>query len=230
MTEWVVHVEAHAEPDMEVDDDEVYTGVVDLMELLADYDAVTAGDGRTWSVDLTIEDDWGPGGTAARATELAVTYAEKAGLPLWPIVRCEVVRADLVDVEQAVPNFPDLVGAQEVTDLLNVSRQRLHELRASGRFPEPMVTLASGPVWLRPAVEAFLESWNRRPGRPKSTKIAYYQSTDNGWIVTVPGWPGSFHYVGQDPPPLEALADWIKERGRDIDSIELHPWAPGIEL
>lgn len=230
MTEWVVHIEAHAGRETEVDSNQIYTGFVALMDLLADYDAVPAGDSTSWSVDLTIEDDSGPGGTAAHAADLIASYAEKAGLPPWPIVRCEVVRADLVDLEQVVPNFPDLVGAQEVTNLLNVSRQRLHELRTSGRFPEPMVTLASGPVWLRPAVEAFLDSWNRRPGRPKNTKIAYYQSTANGWIVTVPGWPGSFHYVAQDPPPVEALANWIKEWGHDFDSIELHPWTPGVEL
>jgi predicted DNA-binding transcriptional regulator AlpA len=63
--------------------------------------------------------------------------------------------------------LPELLGTREITDLLGLSRQRLHELRASGRFPRPSLELASGPVWLRSVVETFEERWDRRPGRRK---------------------------------------------------------------
>jgi predicted DNA-binding transcriptional regulator AlpA len=62
-------------------------------------------------------------------------------------------------------SVPDLVGTQEVTNMLGITRQRLHELRLQERFPTPATILAGGPVWLRSAVEAFAK-WNRRPGRP----------------------------------------------------------------
>jgi hypothetical protein len=34
-------------------------------------------------------------------------------------------------------------------------------------FPEPYAELAAGPVWLEPMVRRFVESWERRPGRPR---------------------------------------------------------------
>lgn len=109
-------------------------------------------------------------GTAQHAASLGVYKADflraEVGLPAWPLVRLEVVDADIQRAEQAVSNFPDLVGAQEAADLLGVSRQRLYQLRADGRFPEPMIELAATPVWLRAAVEQWVERWDRRPGRP----------------------------------------------------------------
>ena len=65
-------------------------------------------------------------------------------------------------------NFPDLVGTTEVAELLGVTRQRIHELRKAGRFPEPMVELAAGPIWLRPAIESFDKQWERKVGRPRA--------------------------------------------------------------
>jgi len=88
------------------------------------------------------------------------------GLPEWPVVRLEAVREDVLDAELRRSPFPSIVGTREVTEMLGISRQRLHELRRDGRFPEPMVELAAGPIWLRAAVEAFLRIWDRRPGRP----------------------------------------------------------------
>jgi len=41
----------------------------------------------------------------------------------------------------------NLVGASEVADLLNVSKQTLVNWRAKGDFPEPVAELKSGPVW-----------------------------------------------------------------------------------
>ncbi|HEY6252673.1 MAG TPA: AAA family ATPase [Candidatus Angelobacter sp.] len=41
----------------------------------------------------------------------------------------------------------NLVGASEVAELLNVSKQTLVNWRAKGDFPEPVADLKSGPVW-----------------------------------------------------------------------------------
>jgi hypothetical protein len=67
-----------------------------------------------------------------------------------------------------VSNFPDLVGTTEAAKMLGVTRQRFHELQAAGRLPQPKVELAAGPIWLRAAVTAFEERWDRTPGRPAS--------------------------------------------------------------
>jgi hypothetical protein len=64
-------------------------------------------------------------------------------------------------------NFPEIVGTSEAAELLGISRQRIHELRTAGRFPTPTVEFAAGPIWLRPAIDAF-GATVRKPGRPRS--------------------------------------------------------------
>lgn len=56
----------------------------------------------------------------------------------------------------------DLVSRVEIADLLGVTQQRVHQF-ISGRFgfPEPVITLAIGQIWLR---EDVME-WARRTGR-----------------------------------------------------------------
>ncbi|MGH9094064.1 MAG: helix-turn-helix transcriptional regulator [Acidimicrobiales bacterium] len=172
MTEWSVYVETRPHKDhATVDDSTVMDGVAQLLDLLSDYGASTAGDHRGWSAWISLAAD-DAADALSQGVQVVFDYAKKAGLPYWPIIRSETVQADVFDAEQAAPNFPALMGTQEVTDLLGVSRQRLHELRSSGRFPEPIVRLASGPVWLQPAVDKFLEGWERLPGRPSNEAVA----------------------------------------------------------
>lgn len=81
-----------------------------------------------------------------------------------------VVRWDLFEAEVSEPNYPDIVGAAEAASILNVSRQRVHQLlRENPRFPEPLYRLrGTGPLWVRSGIEAFSRRWERRPGRPPS--------------------------------------------------------------
>jgi hypothetical protein len=52
----------------------------------------------------------------------------------------------------------DLVGAQEVADVLGVTRQRVHQLTQIKGFPEPVARLTQGSVWkLR-----HIEKWQKR--------------------------------------------------------------------
>ena len=54
------------------------------------------------------------------------------------------------------------MGVTEVRALLDISRQRVHQIiRDDPSFPEPVAELASGRIWLRKDVEA----WARRAGR-----------------------------------------------------------------
>jgi hypothetical protein len=48
-----------------------------------------------------------------------------------------------------------LVGAAEIGEMFEVSRQYVDRLSRAASFPEPEVELASGRVWSREAVEAW---------------------------------------------------------------------------
>ena len=55
-----------------------------------------------------------------------------------------------------------LVGAVEIAAMLDITRQRVYQLRnEDSTFPEPEVELASGRVWRREAIER----WARANGR-----------------------------------------------------------------
>ena len=161
--EWSVLIETAA-PEV-VDDDLVADALGSLLATLAPLGAAVGGDGRGWDVRLTMEAD-DAFSALADAQEMVMVNAEAMGLPLWPVVRAEAIEQDILDAEMDVPNFPNIVGSQEVARMLDVSRQRLHQLRATDRFPKPMVDLAATPVWLRSAIEGFLERWPRKSGRP----------------------------------------------------------------
>lgn len=65
------------------------------------------------------------------------------------------------------PDTPELMAATDVAELLGVSRQRVHQLAADRPdFPVTYARLGTGPIWARPAIEAFARSWPRKPGRP----------------------------------------------------------------
>lgn len=48
-----------------------------------------------------------------------------------------------------------------------MTRQRASELQNRDGFPEPIVRLASGPIWKKDSLERFAASWPRRSGRPR---------------------------------------------------------------
>jgi predicted DNA-binding transcriptional regulator AlpA len=54
-----------------------------------------------------------------------------------------------------------LVGAAEASELLGVSRQRLHVLAQRDDFPKPVAVLAMGNVWEREAVEQWATATGR---------------------------------------------------------------------
>jgi predicted DNA-binding transcriptional regulator AlpA len=54
-----------------------------------------------------------------------------------------------------------LVGSAEIASMLDVSRQYVDRLSKTPDFPEPEVTLVSGRVWSREAIE----TWAKATGR-----------------------------------------------------------------
>jgi len=168
-TGWSVLVEAEAPEGAEPID--TNDGRLDKFSdvLMSAHSGVVAASTHGWSARISVPSvdpvhaDWQ---AAEAGLRLVLGAAEMVSLPEWPLVRLEAVRDDVLEAELDRPTFPDVLGTQEVTKILGVSRQRLHELRQAGRFPQPMTELAAGPIWLRSAVETFLANWDRSPGRP----------------------------------------------------------------
>ena len=114
-----------------------------------------------------------------RADEAAITVGEdavaelerlaaQAGIPKGQVVRLVVMTDEVMAAEQERSNFPVVVGAGEVMEILGVSKQRLAELRTThATFPKPFVDLKAGPIWTELQIRTFLEGWSRKPGRPK---------------------------------------------------------------
>lgn len=121
---------------------------------------------------------------AARAHEPGVVFTAEVGgsevalVSVWAFDIAEDATAyELADLrvsspavreaEAFRPDTPELLAATDVAELLGVTRQRVHQLhKARGDFPAPYVRLGSGPVWTRPAIEAFNTGWSRKGGRP----------------------------------------------------------------
>jgi hypothetical protein len=99
---------------------------------------------------------------------------------------------------QAKKVKPDnLMGATEVAEYLEVSRQRVLELRQKKEdFPRPVAELKSGPVWDRAAIDEFVGHWERKPGRPRKDPL--------GTSVTMPSVKEEQQYdpttsIGNEP-------------------------------
>jgi hypothetical protein len=122
-----------------------------------------AGSGFILISDVTTSD---PIDAGAEAVDRAHQLAGSAGLEVR-IVQIEVKTPELAELDAQRPDTPELLAATDVARLLGVSRQRVHQLHSErGDFPAPYARLGSGPIWTRPAIEAFGRSWTRKPGRP----------------------------------------------------------------
>ncbi len=159
--DWSVEIEAIM-PAGE-DREDLADRVIDLLE--GHGPAVSFVDGHV-SVRFDVDQGRIPAESPYEAFVLAKAQFEHL-LPDLVAVRVEVNRVEDLLAELERPNAPELVGVAEVAELLGVSKTRVHELSDKAAFPEPVARLAAGPVWSRPAVARFIESWNRRPGRPR---------------------------------------------------------------
>jgi hypothetical protein len=139
----------------------------ELMALLEEHDGIVSSGTGLWSAVISAQAP-GAAEAAAYGCGLIEKLAIKADLPSWPTVRAEAIRQDVLDAENARPTLPELVSAPEAGEILGVSPQRVHELAAGkAGFPEPMYELRTGKLWLRSAIEAFSQRWERKPGRPR---------------------------------------------------------------
>jgi hypothetical protein len=109
----------------------------------------------------------------AEAVRLAVDAFERActqvGITHGGIARADVMTDPYLD--RWLTREPErYAGVSEVGALLGVSRQRVAELRGKPGFPAPIAEISAGPIWEVSSLNRFLESWERRPGRPRKAK------------------------------------------------------------
>jgi hypothetical protein len=157
--EWTVHIEAAGDGEVAPE------SLDDLVDALADHSAVVSGARGRYGAqfDVTASE---AAAVVPAALEVWATAIRRAALPAWPIVRIEAMTVTEQEADLATPSFPALVGVSEAARMLGVSKQRLAQLAARPDFPEPMVDLASGPVWLTSGIRGFERRWPRKPGRP----------------------------------------------------------------
>lgn len=130
-----------------------------LEALAADAATHTAG---VITISLTV--DAPTIDQAIVVTDHKIRGAAPAG---WDLAGVEVLRHDLLEAELEQPLYPALVGITEAAGMLGVSRQRAHAIAQGSNFPTPIAELASGPVYLASAVEAFA-AHPRTAGRPRT--------------------------------------------------------------
>jgi predicted DNA-binding transcriptional regulator AlpA len=170
--EWQVHVDVRLAREIPggARSDAAADVSVALVEALAEHAAAGGAGGDRASATLTVTASE-PVTAAARARQLVTAALAGLGYPVADVLALEVTAYEVVDERHARASIPDLVTAVDVAEMLGVSRQRVHQLAAREDFPDPLLHLG-GPIWVRPAVEAFAARWDRRGGRPRSAPQA----------------------------------------------------------
>ena len=101
----------------------------------------------------------------------AASSARLLATGLHPDSRALLIGLDVVTEAEHrrradTPTLPELMSAPEVGELLDISRQRVHQLRTTAAFPAPLYTLKTGPIWSADAIRKFAREWTRKPGKP----------------------------------------------------------------
>ncbi len=150
---------------------------------------------KTWSATISVDAE-NPVEAAGFAFVTLRVLGSNVGLPDWPRVRVEAVREDVLDEDNTIEQWPDLVTVPDVADMLGVTQQRVRVLAAENKnFPRPAYELRIGKVWLRAAIVKFADEWERKPGRPRRTDTRVpgaYAGQPKTWVCSVCGstWTG----------------------------------------
>ena len=155
---------------------------------LSDDDLLPAGDRRVEMLDRVLSREHGGRGARTvlgwtgsvrveadalvhnleQAAFLGKKLAEDAnrqvGLPPAALVSQQVVHTDVFHAQLETISLSELLGTAEVCGVLGITRQRLHQLRQTGRFPEPDRELTATPLWMRSTLKDFTVGWRRTPG------------------------------------------------------------------
>jgi hypothetical protein len=169
---------------------------------------------RGWSARIRIAGVRSIGEAVVSGERLVADAAQAAGLPAWPIVELEAVEWERLGTKLKQPPGPELVGIAELAELAGVSRQRASILARREGFPDPLATLAAGPVWDLHAVRRFLEGWTRQVGRPAKQPRGQV-SYDEDFLSVWGAWRTYLLVDRELPPPSvngyrSVLWDWVR--------------------
>lgn len=89
----------------------------------------------------------------------------QVSLPACAKVSEQIVATGTFHAQMETLSISEPLGTAEVCETLGITRQRLHQLRQSGRFPEPDRELTATPLWMRSTLRDFAVGWRRVPGR-----------------------------------------------------------------
>ncbi len=155
-----------------IPEDELVDAVDDLLEDLAPRSA-SASTGRGILIVRMTVTAKKPDEAYEEATHFLMRALFSTGwlMHLRTIVASEIETLAELAAGLEQPPVPEVIGVAELSEMLGVTKQRVSYLAQSQTgFPKPIAKLASGPVWLKPTVMRFVETWERRPrGRPKKT-------------------------------------------------------------
>lgn len=68
-------------------------------------------------------------------------------------------------------NLDDIMGLAEVSEMVGKSKQYIKTYLERGQFPEPVKTLASGPLWIRQQIQEWIDTPRARGRRKKNESV-----------------------------------------------------------
>ncbi|WIE77508.1 hypothetical protein [Curtobacterium sp. MCSS17_016] len=160
-TNWYVDVEVSTKQTLHADN------AFDVLEALVPHAGQISlhPEGNRVGISLTVEAD---------SATSAVTTASKIvsdTLPSASIIQLDVMTEQVRSDRNNSPTIPELVGFAEIADMAGVSRQRARTIAQREDFPVAVVETAAGPLRVKAAVEKWLSSWSRKPGRPAALQL-----------------------------------------------------------
>lgn len=131
------------------------------------YRGRATGTPKGWSASVSVDADAGVHNLEQAAflgKKLVEGANRQVSLPAGTLVSQQVVLADVFHAQLETLSVMESLGTAEVCGVLGITRQRLHQLRQSGRFPEPDRLLTATPLWMRSTLKDFTIGWRRTPG------------------------------------------------------------------
>ncbi|MER6522619.1 hypothetical protein ABT246_38035 [Streptomyces sp. NPDC001553] len=141
-------------------------------KLVRYHAATTTGHDERFAVQLTVNADSLTAAIKAATTAISGALNEATGRSA-DAVRIEAMTEEEFDAEQEAAAkaaaVPELMGRQEIADLLGVTPQRVNAIARTAAWRAavvPVQTLRNGALYLADQVRDFAASWTRAPGRP----------------------------------------------------------------
>ena len=110
---------------------------------------------------------WHAGGRWFAMVLDAPVYVEVTGTSK-PSCLEELRRAVGEDADLTVEVVPPLAGVAEAAEIMGWDKRRVITYIDRGQFPEPVMSLASGRIWLREDVESYAQDWRARHPKAKA--------------------------------------------------------------